>query len=62
MANFIQNLSSAKEHVMGFFNGVLSDTWRWFTLLNREEWIVVLAIAAACGFLCMRGFGSRSKF
>jgi hypothetical protein len=62
MANFIDFLTSAQERIVGFFNGVLSDTWRWFTLLNREEWIVVLAIGASCGFLCMRGFGSRSKF
>ncbi|MEX2171542.1 MAG: hypothetical protein WD851_19645 [Pirellulales bacterium] len=47
---------------MGYFMSVVNDIWRWFTLLNREEWLVVLGVGAACGFLCMRGFGSRNEY
>jgi hypothetical protein len=34
-------------------------TWRWFAGLNREEWLVVLAVVCACGFLSLRGMQSR---
>ncbi len=34
--------------------------WRWLFALNREEWILTLAIGSILGFLCMRGYGSRS--
>ncbi len=34
----------------------------WIEGLNRQEWIVVLVVGAAFGFLCMRGFGSRKYF
>lgn len=57
-----QFITRASDSASNFCKGVVSDTWHWFTMLNREEWIVVLAIGASCGFLCMRGFGSRSKF
>ena len=62
MANYQYYLAALKDHVVDFFMNVVNDIWRWFTLLNREEWLVVLGVAAACGFLCMRGFGSRSKY
>jgi hypothetical protein len=39
---------------------VPGKTWQWFHALNREEWLVVLAVVCACGFVCMLGFrGSR---
>ncbi len=34
----------------------------WFTHLDREEWVVVLAVGTALGCLCMRGFGSRANY
>ncbi|QDU56269.1 hypothetical protein [Aeoliella mucimassa] len=36
-------------------NSAVSGTWHWFNTLNREEWMVVLAVGSALGFLCMRG-------
>ena len=35
------------------------DSWNWFNGLHREEWMVVLAVAAASGFLCMLGHSIR---
>jgi hypothetical protein len=35
------------------------QTMNWFYALNREEWMVVLAIAFACGFVSLLGFQSR---
>jgi hypothetical protein len=35
------------------------STWQWFAGLSREEWLVVLAVTCACGFLSLRGFHSR---
>jgi hypothetical protein len=34
-------------------------TWQWFSGLNREEWLVLLAVVCACGFLSLRGFHGR---
>jgi len=34
-------------------------TWGWFNGLNREEWLVVLTIVCACGFVSLLGFTSR---
>lgn len=36
-----------------------SQTWQWFNCLNREEWMVVLAVVCACGFVSLLGFHSR---
>lgn len=35
------------------------ETWQWFNGLNREEWMVVLAITFACGFVALLGFQAR---
>lgn len=40
----------------------LNDSWRWVTTLNYQEWFLLLGITSAAGFLCMRGFGSRSDY
>lgn len=54
------------ETVSNFFSEKLStyvgEGWRWFAALNREEWMIVLAAAALLGFLCLRGYGSRSDY
>jgi hypothetical protein len=36
--------------------------WAWVTGLNNQEWILLLAITSAAGFMCMRGFGSRNSY
>ncbi len=41
---------------------VRGDLWDWFSQLTREEWVVVLAVVSVLGFLCMLGYGSRSKY
>ncbi len=38
---------------------VPDSTWQWFNGLNREEWIVVLAVTFACGFIALLGFQAR---
>jgi len=30
--------------------------------LDKGQWLIVLAVAALVGFLCMRGFGSRTGY
>jgi len=30
--------------------------------LDLQQWLIVLTVGAAIGFLCMRGFGSRSGY
>ena len=34
-------------------------TWNWFNALSREEWMVVLAITFAAGFVALLGFQTR---
>lgn len=33
--------------------------WVWFDSLNREEWLLVLGVCCAVGFLMMKGWGKR---
>ena len=40
----------------------LQDGWVLLDGLDRQEWFVLLACAAAIGFLCMRGYGSRTGY
>ena len=55
LADLIQRFFDSSREYRG-------DVWDWFNRLTREEWVVVLAVVAALGFLCMLGFGSRSKY
>ncbi|MEM1303278.1 MAG: hypothetical protein AAGG46_00190 [Planctomycetota bacterium] len=50
------------QSAMDWLSAVQSSTWAWFANLSREEWLIVLAAVTAAGFLCMRGFGSRSQY
>ena len=34
-------------------------TWDWFDSLNREEWLVVLVVVCAAGFVSLLGFQAR---
>jgi len=54
--------------IMGFvsavgdwFLNIKHEMWLWFASLDPQEWFVLLGLTALFGFLCMRGFGSRSK-
>jgi hypothetical protein len=55
MAELFQRLVSHTFVIRG-------DVWDWFNRLTREEWVVVLAVVSVLGFLCMLGYGSRSKY
>ncbi len=47
--------------ISDWFQSLLHETWNWLNRLNYQEWFLLLGIVAVLGFLCMRGFGSRSK-
>jgi hypothetical protein len=55
MAALIQRMVDETHELRG-------DLWEWFSRLTREEWVVVLAVVSVLGFLCMLGYGSRSKY
>lgn len=55
MAELFRQFVDQAFHVRG-------DVWDWFSRLTREEWVVVLAVVSVLGFLCMLGYGSRSKY
>jgi len=52
-------MSSFFESVRYRAAEVPDQTWAWFNGLNREEWLVVLAVTFACGFVALLGFQSR---
>jgi hypothetical protein len=55
MADLVQRFLDQGTRVSG-------DAWQWFNNLTREEWVVVLGVVSVLGFLCMLGYGSRSKY
>jgi len=55
MAELVQRFSDGVSQARG-------NVWDWFNRLSREEWVVVLAVVCVFGFLCMLGYGSRSKY
>ncbi len=44
-----------------WFQSLFRSIWNWLNSLDYQEWFLLLGIVAVLGFLCMRGFGSRSK-
>ena len=40
----------------------IHDGWVWVASLNYQEWFLFLGITSLAGFLCMRGFGSRTDY
>lgn len=47
---------------MSYVNDFLSFLNNGMNNLGPNGWAVVSAIVLAVGFLCMRGFGSRSNY
>lgn len=50
------------DQIIGYLSSFAHELWSWLFILNREEWMVLLAIVSVCGFLCMRGYGSRHNY
>jgi hypothetical protein len=55
-------MSEIVERFYAQGSNVTGDVWQWFNSLTREEWVVVLGVVSVLGFLCMLGYGSRSKY
>ena len=55
-------MSSPAATIGYWISTALHDSWRWVAGLNYQEWFLLLGIASAAGFLCMRGFGSRTNY
>ena len=49
------------DYINDWIDKSLHETWVWFTQLNQQEWMALLAIGAGIGFLCMRGFSGRGN-
>jgi hypothetical protein len=50
------------DRISEYFAYLFDSVRGWLFLLNHEEWMLLLAIVAGCGFLCMRGMGSRQNY
>ena len=55
-------MDAVTTRIAEWYEAIAGNSWAWFNSLTREEWMIVLAVGATLGFLCMRGFGSRSKY
>lgn len=42
-----------------WLNATCGEVWQWLNTLSQHEWMVLLGIVAALGFLCMKGFAHR---
>jgi hypothetical protein len=50
-------------HSIGqWFSAGVNDAWAWVLALNYQEWFLLLGVVSVTGFMCMRGFGSRSEY
>jgi hypothetical protein len=47
---------------MQFFNHAYCWILNQAGRLTSQQWMIVLAVAVVVGFLCMRGYGSRSNY
>jgi hypothetical protein len=41
---------------------IIREVLRYADRLDPQQWLIVLAVIGGIGFVCMRGFGSRSKY
>ena len=43
-----------------------SDAWLQFTQyagrMDQQTWLLICAVGMVAGYLCLRGFGSRSSY
>jgi hypothetical protein len=52
-------MNSFLDSVLYHVGDVQERTWQWFNGLNREEWLVVLAVTCVAGFVSLMGFHMR---
>lgn len=38
------------------------EAWLYTSHLDKQQWLFLLIVTTAAGFLCLRGFGSRAKY
>ena len=48
-----------QDYAMTLVGHRLRDLWVWFDTLSREEWLVVMAVCCAIGFLFLKGWDQR---
>ena len=53
---------NTSANVWGLVDHYLDRGWVWFSTLSREEWLVVLAVTCAIGFVLVRSnFGIKNQ-
>jgi hypothetical protein len=55
-------MSNLYDKLCGSVGEGISSGWQWVNQLDRQEWLMLLLVTAILGFVCMRGFGSRSSY
>jgi hypothetical protein len=41
---------------------LLQEASLWINQMTTTQWFMALVVVAVVGFMCMRGFGSRSNY
>ena len=45
-----------------YLHNAYKDSLSWALSLNKSEWMLVMIVVVAVGFICLRGFGSRKDY
>ena len=40
----------------------IAPIFHYAARLDRQEWIILFCVALVLGYLCLKGFGSRTKY
>lgn len=46
-----------QDYASSLFSEKIGDLWVWFDALNREEWLLVMGVCCAAGFLFLKSRG-----
>ena len=50
------------SQILRFFDGLLNNFVRMMNNLGPNGWAVIAVLVVSIGFVCMRGYGSRSTY
>jgi hypothetical protein len=59
MAAWDEFVAEWQDYFATFFAQGVDQSWAWFNSLNREEWLIVMAVCCAGGFLFLKSWGHK---
>ena len=55
------HISYVYHWVLHTLSSTYHSGWERLRHLDRQQWMVLLAVTMVAGFLCMRGYGTRNR-